>query len=56
MSEYHPNMGNSSDTIEPSHLMPREIKDPTEPIGKVTRLALVVITISRITGIVTLRI
>ena len=33
MSEYHPNMG-MSNTVLPSHLVPKETEDPENPIGR----------------------
>ena len=43
MSTYHPSMG-GSDTIEPSHLIPKETEDPTAPIVGAIRPALSVST------------
>jgi len=43
MSSYHPKMG-SSDTVEPSHLIPKNPEEPGKPVGEAIRPALLVST------------
>lgn len=44
MSDYHPSMGCSSETVRQNHLIPKEMGDSTTPVARAIRPAFLMVS------------